>query len=100
MEIRDVRQAAPGKMLIINGALSIPDEPAARAKYGVDQFVKSGGQIQGLKSDPIGDASAQMQALERSQHRTVRELLLNPNDASLRKRLADLDAQIAALRGA
>jgi hypothetical protein len=100
MEIREIRQAAPGKMLVINGAVSIPDDPGLRAKYGVEKFIEDGGQIQGLKDDPAGDASARMQALERSQHRVVRELLLDPNDAAARKRLADLDADISELRGA
>lgn len=99
MDIREIRQAAPGKMLIINGAISIPDDPAMRKRYGVEDFIASGGRIQGLKADTEGDKTARIQALERHQHRTVRELLLDPNDAAARKRLADLDADIATLRG-
>lgn len=39
-----------------------------------------------------------IQKLEMSQHRPLRELSIDPNNAKARQRLADLDARIAALR--
>jgi hypothetical protein len=99
MEITEIRQAAPGKMLIINGSIAIPDELDVREQYGVEAFLAAGGRIRQPKGDPTGEATANMQRLERAQHRAVRELLLNPDDAAARRKLADLDAEIAALRG-
>jgi hypothetical protein len=44
-------------------------------------------------------ARHRIEALERSQARPMRELQLDPNNATAKQRLAEIEAEIAGLRG-